>query len=83
MPSLPQVVHAEYRGAHRVHLTFNDGLSGTVDLASWLDAKVFEPLRAPNFFQGFFIDGGTLAWPNGADFAPESLYEWVRALGVT
>ena len=30
--------------------------------------------RDPKSFAKFFIEGGTLAWPNGVDIAPESLY---------
>ena len=59
----------------RIHVTFNDGASGTVDFPQWLEGPVFEPLRTPKCFQRFFLDGGTVPWPNGADIAPETLYE--------
>jgi hypothetical protein len=46
-----------------------------VDFEPWLAGPVFEPLKQPTYFKKFFIDGGTVAWPNGADIAPETLYE--------
>lgn len=75
MNVLPSVVRAEYRGEHKIHLNFNDGSSGTVDFSDWLQGPVFEPLKDPAYFARFFIDGGTVAWPNGADIAPETLHE--------
>jgi len=77
--SLPSVVHAEYISDFRIRLTFNDGLVGTVDFRDWLDGPVFEPLRDPAYFSRFFIDAGTVSWPNGADIAPETLYEQAKA----
>jgi hypothetical protein len=77
MRQLPSVIRAEYRGGFRIRLTFNDNSEGTVDFRTWLDGPVFEPLKATDYFQRFFIDGGTVAWPNGADIAPETLYEGV------
>lgn len=70
---LIHVIEAEYRGGHRVWLRFNDGSSGETDLAEELYGEVFEPLRDPEAFAGFVVDG-TLTWPNGADFAPEFLH---------
>lgn len=75
MEFLPSVIRAEYRGDYRISLTFNDEKCGVVDFVQWIDSPIFEPLRDTGYFQRFFIDGGTISWPNGADIAPETLYE--------
>ena len=75
MDFLPSVIKATYGGGFRIHLTFSDNLQGTVDFQQWLQGPVFEPLYDQSYFQRFFIDGGTVVWPNGADIAPETLYE--------
>ena len=79
MEFLPAVTRAEYRGGYLIHLTFNDGTSAIVDFSQWLDGPVFEPLEDTEYFQRFFLDGGTVSWPNGADIAPETLYEQARS----
>lgn len=40
---------------------------------------VFEPVKDPAYFAQFFIEGGAIAWPNGADVAPETLHERAKA----
>ncbi len=74
MTFLPCILRAEYRGAHRIHLVFNDGAEGTVSFRRWFKGPVFEPLRDVDCFRRFFVDGGTVAWPNGAAIAPETLH---------
>jgi hypothetical protein len=75
MAFLPCVIRADYRGGFRIHLTFNDLSEGTVDFRPWLEGPVFEPLKEPAYFRDFFVEGCKVAWPNGADIAPETLYE--------
>lgn len=67
------IEEAKHLGDFQVWLRFNDGTEGTVDLESSLDGPVFEPLKDREFFKDFRIEGHTLAWTNGADFAPEYL----------
>ncbi len=74
MSFLPAVVRAKYRGACRIHLTFNDSSAKTIDFSPWLQGPIFEPLKDPAYFRRFSIEGGTVAWPNGADIAPETLW---------
>ncbi|MFN8500044.1 MAG: DUF2442 domain-containing protein [Anaerolineae bacterium] len=71
------VVNVSYLGNYRVRLIFNDGAVKDVDLANELYGEVFEPLKDPRFFAQVAVnpDTGTVEWPNGADFAPEFLYE--------
>jgi hypothetical protein len=54
---------------------FNDGSENTIDFAEWLQGPMFEPLKDAAVFARFFVDGGTVVWPNGADIAPETLYD--------
>ena len=74
MGFLAQVVKADYRGGHRIRLTFSDGREKTVDFKPWLEGPIFEPLRSEEYFRQFFLESGTVCWPNGADIAPETLY---------
>ena len=82
MDHLPQVIRAEYRGGHTIRLRFNDGLEGVVDFTEWLEGPVFDALKDPEYFERFFLDGGTIAWPNGADIAPETLHERAKTCGT-
>ena len=79
MEFLPSVTRADHRGEYRIHLTFNDGTERTIDFSRWLEGPIFEPLRDTEYFQRFFLDGGTVAWPNGADIAPETLYAHAKS----
>jgi hypothetical protein len=69
------VTKATYIDDYRLQLTFNNGAEGVVDLQNELYGSVFEPLRDLANFQQFFLTKRTIEWPNGADFAPEFLYQ--------
>ena len=60
-----------------LQLEFSDGTVKRVDLSNELSGEVFQPLRDPEFFKQAAInpETGTVEWPNGADFAPEFLFE--------
>lgn len=75
MNALPVVLHAEYRGEFKIRVVFNDGVEGTIDFSDWLTGPVFEPLKDPSYFARFFVEGGTVTWPDGADIAPETIHE--------
>lgn len=64
-------------GSHLLDLKFNDGTEKTVDVLPLLSGPVFEPLLAVEYFALAKLDRtcGTVIWPDGADFAPEALYE--------
>jgi hypothetical protein len=72
-----RIVKAERFGPHSLDLTFKDGTRKRVNLLPLLEGPVFEPLRDPTFFARVTLDpvAGTVVWPNGADIAPETLYE--------
>lgn len=71
------VKEAKYLHDYVIWLRFSDGAIGEVDLKDTLWGEVFEPLKDMNEFKKFHIDPDmeTIVWENGADLAPEYLYE--------
>ncbi len=77
MSYLPEINRAKRVSGFIVAMRFNDGTEKHVDISQWFKGPVFKPLKDPKFFAKFFVEGGTLAWPNGVDIAPEALYDAV------
>ncbi len=76
MNSIIVVTKANYINGHTLALTFSDGVRSEIDFSEWIDKyPFFEPLKNTDYFRNFTLDGWTVVWPNGADIAPETLYE--------
>jgi hypothetical protein len=63
-----------------LQLTFADGVTGEVYVLDRMHGPVFEHVRTPEGFAKVSVDAetGTVCWPDGADLAPDTLYERVR-----
>ena len=72
---MPTVTKAKHVRGYLIEVKFNDGTKKIIDFEPWLSGPIFKPLRNKDYFKGFFVDGPTIAWPNGADIAPETLYD--------
>ena len=79
---IPRVIDANYVKDYILHLHFSDGSEGEIDLEPDLDGEIFEPLKDVSYFRSFTVNHElhTITWPNGADFAPEFLYEKLKVL---
>lgn len=77
MPEILRVTEMEQVGTYSLKVSFNDGTTKRVNLRPLLWGDVFKPLRDPKQFNKVYLDEkmGVVAWPNGADLAPEALYE--------
>jgi hypothetical protein len=79
MTYLPQVNRAKPIDGFVIDVRFNDGTEKHIDISQWFKGPVFKALKDPKFFAKFFLESGTLAWPNGVEIAPETLYEAIDA----
>lgn len=71
------ITSVNYLSEYKVRVIFDDGVTKDIDLSQELYGEVFEPLKDKSFFRQVTInpETNTIEWPNGADFAPEFLYE--------
>ncbi len=87
-PAAPwRVVSAEALPGARLRVTFVDGTAGEVHLDAFLASDkvagtVFEPLRDPQTFARVQVRLGAVQWPNGADLAPDAMYDAIMREGL-
>jgi hypothetical protein len=73
---LKDIVEVRHSGGHRLHLRFEDGVAGEIDVASLVEFHgVFGALKDIGEFAKVRVDPefGTIVWPNGADLDPDVL----------
>jgi hypothetical protein len=70
-----EVSKAVYLDNYNIALTFNNGETKIVDLKNELNGEVYKPLREVEYFKNFQVKYNTIEWANGADYAPEYLYQ--------
>jgi hypothetical protein len=74
-----RVIRVTAGPGYRIEVELEGGLTGSLELISELYGPVFEPLRNPELFNQVSLDEfGVICWPNGADLAPEFVYDEVR-----
>jgi hypothetical protein len=77
---LKDVIDVRVMDDYQLHLRFEDGVQGAVDVADLVPfTGVFAPLRSQDYFRRVRVDAelGTIYWPNGADLDPDVFYSLV------
>lgn len=78
--AMKRIVRVSAGQGYTLHVLFDNGRSGEIDLSARLFGPVFEPLRDLLVFAQVRVDEyGGLCWPNGADLAPEALYRAISS----
>ncbi|HLP45418.1 MAG TPA: DUF2442 domain-containing protein [Candidatus Deferrimicrobium sp.] len=71
------VKEAKHLHDYVLWLRFDNGAEGEIDLKDELVGEIFGPLKNLENFKSFTVDPEieTVVWENGADLAPEFLFE--------
>ena len=83
---LKDIVDVVPLGGYCLHVRFEDGIEGDVDVAEIVSfVGVLAELKQPSEFAKVRVDAetGTIAWPNGADLDPVVLYARITGTPVT
>ena len=78
--ALYRVEHFDIVGAYTLAIRFDDGSEQRIDFRPVFEGEVFVPLQDLELFNAVELDPtfGTIQWPNGADFDPETLHDWPK-----
>jgi len=58
----------------KLAVTFNTHEKKVFDVSPYLDKGIFTELQNQDYFKQVKAMNGTIEWPNGQDFCPDTLY---------
>lgn len=70
----PRIKSVRATDEYTLVLQFTDDTHGIYDCAPLLDFGIFKALSDKQYFKRVAVDNGTVAWPNGQDICPDTLY---------
>ena len=76
------VTYAELKNDYNIYVEFNNGISGIIDFKQILEndhSEIIKELLNKDLFKTVKINLNTLCWNNNVDFAPDYLYEQIKA----
>ena len=82
---LKDIISAHPIAPHQLHLRFEDGIEGIIDLTQIITfSGIFAPLQDPHYFATVQVNSelGTVIWANGADLDPDVLYSIVTQTNI-
>ena len=79
---LHQIISFKHIAPYTLRITFEDKSEQTIDFKPVLGGELYGPLLDESLFKTVRIEPHfhTLEWYNGADFNPNTLYDWKNNL---
>jgi hypothetical protein len=80
--NFPNLISVKALEKYKLHLEYDDGTSGIVDLSNFAGQGVFKYWEENNNFFKVYIDeeGGGIAWSKGLDICPDAQYLKIKNL---
>lgn len=76
----PRVINVLPEDNHRLYLEFSNGERREFDVTPYLEKGIFHKLQDESFFRQVRVSMGTVEWPGGQDFCPDTLYELSKVI---
>lgn len=79
----PRVTKVIPESDYRLVLEFSGGERREFDVSPYLDKGIFTKLKEKEYFEQVRVSMGTVEWPEGQDFCPDTLFELSKAIAQT
>ena len=78
----PRVKRVSPLKNHELELEFDNGEHRKFDVSPYLNMGIFKELEDWEYFSKVRVSLGTVEWPNGQDFCPDTLFENSSILSI-
>ena len=78
-----KAIHVKALEGYKIEVTFDDGVSGSVDLSDLVQKGIFQELKVGNAFKSVHTDGAAIAWSDELEIDAENIYAEIQSIEPT